>query len=126
MITDARRLVTMPNRVAVACQSHEREVQTIVVILKVGDLGTAGAGELVFFPGAVGPLRAQEIGDAAADRVTAGFAGRQEAEQRPAGLRGSRRAVSGQARIVVAGARLAPAAAELLHALQPADGPLHH
>src|ERR1019366_4632095 len=64
------------------------------------------------------------------DAITYGvairFAGGDQAEQCPRGLRGGDFALAGQRRVVVAQARLAPAAVVLLHALEPGDRALDH
>ncbi len=102
-----------------ARQRHEREIQAIQVIFQVEDLGEAGAGEQVFAPVAVLALRGQQIVDAGADRFAC------PARRPPAGRAVPRRSATRSAcpcprgRIVVTAARFAPAAAGLLHILQP-------
>src|SRR4051794_11755311 len=54
------------------------------------------------------------------------FTGGQETEQGPRGLRCRRRALPGQRGIVVTTACLAPAAAGLLHSLEPGNGIPYH
>src|SRR5947208_12672053 len=59
-------------RYQIPADRHEREVERVVVVLQVEDLGEPGAGERVLVPGAVVALRPQEPLDAGPGRGTAG------------------------------------------------------
>ena len=75
----------------IACQRHEREIESVHMIFEVKHLGKAGTCEVLFLPAAVGLLCGQQVFDARPDRVAVCFARGQEAEQSPGGLRGRRR-----------------------------------
>src|SRR5881397_1867374 len=68
-------------------------------------------------------LRDQQVVDAQPDFRAVVFAGGDQGEQGPGGLRSSRLTLALQARVVVTAASFAPAAARLLRRLQPIDRP---
>src|SRR5262249_3114202 len=85
-----------------------------------------GPGEEILAPVAVRALRGNQIIDAGANGVALAFAGGEQGEQGPSRLRRGRRALSGERRIIVTAAGLAPTAAGVLHFSQPSDGATHH
>ena len=96
------------------------------MIFQIENFREAGAGELIFLPAAVRTLRGPQEVDARGHGFAAAFPGRQQGQQGPGRLRRRRLALAGQGRVVVAAATFAPAAARLLHLLEPGDGPAHH
>src|SRR5581483_6043858 len=111
---------------SVAGKGHEREVKAIHVILEVEHLGEAGAGKMLFLPGAVGLLGREEILDSQAHFVRLEFSCGEQRQEGPRALGGGRRPLPRQARVVITTARFAPAAAGLLHLFEPGDATPHH
>src|SRR5437016_5993698 len=79
----------------ITAEGDQREVDGIHVVLEIEDAGEAGAGEGLLDPGAVVLLGSDQELDAGANLRTVGRAGRDQAEERPGGLRGGRRSLSG-------------------------------
>src|SRR6266545_6655270 len=119
------QLALATRRPSIPRQGHQREVQSIHVILEIENLRKTGTGELVFVPVTIELLRRQQVLDAGLHFAARGLAGGDQAEEGPRGLRGGRRSDPRQRRVVVTAARLAPAAARLLRLLEPGDRPPH-
>src|SRR5579862_952999 len=107
-------------------QGHHGEVQAVHVVLEIEDLRKSGARELLFLPAAVRLLRGNQVIYAGTNLVAAGFTGGNQCQQCPRCLRCCSCALAGQVWIVVAAASFAPAAAWLLHTLEPGDSTPHH
>src|SRR5438034_650991 len=95
-------------------ESPEGEIFRVEVVLQHEDPREAGAVPERIVPAAIGALAVEQMADAALDDVGAGPTRREERKQCPRRLARRRRSPSGQARVVVALARLAPAAVGVL------------
>src|SRR5215467_7038515 len=102
----------------------EGEIFGVEVVLQHEDAGEPGAVPERVVPPAVRTLAVEEMPDATLDGLRARTTGREEGEQRPRRLARRRRTTAGEAGIVVALTRLAPATVRILVRLQPAHGAL--
>src|SRR5947208_11303527 len=100
-------------------ESPEGEIFRVEVVLQHEDPREAGAVPERIVPAAIGALAVEQMADAALDDVGAGPTRREERKQCPRRLARRRRSPSGQARVVVALARLAPAVVGVLVGVQP-------
>src|SRR5437899_2650158 len=82
-------------------QRHQREVKPIQMILQVEDPGEAGAGELIFGPGAIRVLRLEQEPDTPGHRFAVPLTGRQKPHDRPGRLGRGARALAPQRRVIV-------------------------
>src|SRR5258706_16254208 len=97
----------MHAELAVHPERPEGKVARVEVVLQIEDAREARAVPERVLPGAVRPLRAQQVADAVVDRRSRRVAGGEERQQRPRGLTGDRRPAPGQLGLDVALAGLA-------------------
>jgi hypothetical protein len=101
---------------------HDREQDGIKMIAEVKDPREARSCVGWVDPGAVAPLLVEEVLDPPASRLTRGSTGRDQAEDRPGGLRRGRLALAFERGVVVAQAGFAPASVSLLDRFEPVAG----
>src|SRR5262249_21098610 len=102
----------------------EGEIFRVEGVLQHEDAGKPGTVPERVVPPAVRTLAHEEMPDATLDGLGARTTGRKEGEQRPRGLARRRRTTTGEAGVVGAPTRLAPASVRILVRLQPAHGAL--
>src|SRR5205085_9949396 len=87
------RLLRESDRVAIARQRHQREIERVEMILQIEHLRKTRPRKWLLVPGAIDLLRPRQPIDAGANDLALLLPRRQQSEQRPGGLGGSRRSL---------------------------------
>src|SRR5690242_622245 len=101
-------------QLAISGQSQQRPAIAIHIVFEVEDLGKTGAGDLVFSPGTVGILGANQILNAAAQAWQLRVIKRAKPHHRPGGLGSGAGPLAFEDRVIVGVAAFAPPAVLVL------------